>query len=377
MIKKFLTLFSTGEHFKIFIISRLFFVFSALVATLWLPQRIGYLGLNTQSFAPYLLWIWSNFDGQHYLRIAVIGYTNYDFAFFPFYSILIRFFSTILPLTKLYAGIAVSLLSFFFSMILIYKITELDFNKHIASATILFLAFFPVSFYYHSVYTDALFLLLSTASFYLARQHRWYLCGLAGALATLTRLSGLSLVPALVIEWYLQNKYSWKNWHKLIPVLSLTISGFVLYLVYLQVNYGDFLLFQKSMSVWKQSTFVFPLIVIYRYLKIFLHVNPFLLEYWIAVLELVSFFGYMTLSIYVLRKIRLSYGIFMIVLLLIVPTTGTLSSNPRYLLHLFPGFIALALLTNNHPKLKISLLLIFLALGFILTMLFTRGYFVA
>lgn len=373
------------KNLRILLLSRLFFILSALVAIYFLPQRNGYLGSNNDPLAPYLLWIWSNFDGQHFLNIASLGYTNYDFAYFPFYPALINFISSIIPISKLEIALLISLSSFFISSFFIYKITKLDFKQNIVSLTLLFFAFFPVSFYYHSVYTDSLFLLLTTITFYLARKGNWYLSGIFGGLATLTRLSGLALIPALIIEWCLQNRHIIKNGYyllpkiitQLIPLMLLTISGFAIYLIYLQINHGDFLLFQKSMVAWQQSNFTFIPIIFLRYLKIFLFVSPSLLEYWIAVFELISFIGYMFLAIYTFRKIRPSYGIFMIVLLLMAPTTGTLSSTPRYILHIFPSFIALALIASHHPRLKIIFLLIFLILGFLFTMLFTRGYFVA
>lgn len=364
--------------------SRIFFLLSAMVATFCIFQRRGYLGNYLNPHDPYLVWIWANFDGQHYLNIARWGYQQlatvgkFEFAFFPLYPSLISLLHHLLPLPHLYLGILISTASLFTAMLIIYKLARIDFNHHIAFLALFFLSFFPLSFFYHSVYTDSLFLFLTTASFYFARKKNWIISGVFGGLASFDRLSGLSLIPALLVEWYLQNRNLAKSKTKqVISALFLTFGGFFSYILYLQIHFGDWLLFQKSMIAWRQHEFVVPFQVIFRYLKIFLFLRPNILEYWIAVLEFISFFAYIFLAIYAWKKIRASYGVFMIVVLLLVTFTGTLSGGPRYTLHLFPGFIAMAILADRYKWLQFGLVLLFLLLGAILTALFTRGYFIA
>lgn len=361
---------------KYFFSSRLLFLLFAFLAIKFIPLQKGYLGKQFDSAAPYLAWVWANFDGRHYLEIAKIGYQRTNFAFFPFYPSLIRLTHYFLPVSHLYLGIVISLVSLFLAMIVIQKIVRLDFKEELASRTLLFLAFFSISFYYQAIYPDALFLLLSTTSFYFARQKKWLFSGLFGCLTTLTRFSGLALIPALAVEWYLQNKkiVSWRFFKEAGTALFLTGFGLVLYLIYLQVFYGDFLLFQKSMIAWRQNELIFPVRVVYRYLKIFWLVDKRSLVYWVAVLEFISQFLYLGLAFYAWKRIRASYGLFMVTLLMMVSFTGTMAGTPRYLLHLFPGFIALALLFKNKQAI-IAIIILFFILGFLFTGLFTRGYF--
>lgn len=365
--------------------SRLLFLIFAIMGTFLVATRNGYLGINLNPESDhYLLWVWANFDGKHYVNIAQFGYQRFDFAFFPLYSTLIFALSKITSFHYIPAGIIISTASLLGAIIFLYKIALIDFDKRTASLAIFFLTFFPLSFFYHSVYTDSLFLLLTTASFYFARKKQWIWAGVFGGLATATRLTGMALIPALAVELYLQNRTLIKGLKgaaalflkKAVIPLTLATSGFIAYTLYLHFNHGNWLLFQKSMSAWSQDKFIFPPQVIFRYLKIFFSVSPNILEYWIAVLEFVSFFAYILLAVYVWVRIRISYGVFMVTLLMLVTFTGTLSGNPRYLLHLFPAFVGLALLTNNRNLLKYALTVIFIALGLVLTIIFTRGYFV-
>lgn len=365
--------------------SRLLFLIFAVLGTYLVTARTGYLGVNlSPENDHYLLWVWANFDGKHYINVAQFGYQRFDFAFFPLYSVLIFSINKIFSIHYIPAGIIISTLSFFGALVFLYKISLIDFDKRVASLALFFISFFPLSFFYHSVYTDSLFLMFTTASFYFARKKRWIWAGIFGGLATATRLTGMAILPALAVEWYLQNRISKQGLketfvlflRKAVFPLTLAASGFIAYSLYLHFNYGNWLLFQKSMVAWSQDQFIFPPQVIFRYLKIFFSVSPGLLEYWIAVLEFVSFFAYLFIAVYVWIKVRISYGVFMVILLMLVTFTGTLAGNPRYILHLFPAFIGLAVLSKNQSLLKYALTTVFIILGFILTIIFTRGYFV-
>src|SRR3990167_5298962 len=56
-----------------------------------IDKYLGGGGLN-YSLMPELF-AWANFDGEHYLSIAIFGYKNLEQAFFPVYPMLISFFS--------------------------------------------------------------------------------------------------------------------------------------------------------------------------------------------------------------------------------------------------------------------------------------------
>lgn len=364
----------------LFLSSRLMFLSFALLAVFFIPERIGYLGNQLYPNQHRLIWIWANFDGRHFLDIAELGYDKYNFAFFPLYPLLISFVKNVLPIPALYIGILISMISLFISTIIIYKIIKLDYKENIARLSIILLLFSPLAFFYHSIYADSLFLLFTTASFYFARKGNWFLSGIFGALSVLTRLSGIVLIPALAVEWYIQNRKSLNLRFFLktgFIALLLTSLGLIIYMVYLQVFFGDFLLFQKSMLAWNQDKWVFPLQVVWRYLKIFYLVDKTQLVYWIAVLELFSMMAYISLAIYVWKKVRASYGVFMIGLLSLIAFTGTFAGTPRYILHLFPAFLGLALLIKDKKILMFITMVTYLILGFILTALFTRGYFIS
>ncbi len=351
--------------------------------SVYVPLENGGLARTIAFGTPYMNWIWANFDGVRYLTIASFGYQYPNFAFFPLLPWIISLVNTVTPLTHLDAGLIIVNISIVAALIFIYKIIALDYSERIAFRAVILLLVFPFSYYYQSVYTDAPFLFLSTASFYFARRSRWLAAGVFGYVAGLTRLVGVVLLPVLLIEWYLQQKKK-KRVVLYLPAflkqkaffILLIPLGIITYGSYLQISHDNFFLFQKSMADWGQDKIVFPLQVVYRYMKIF-STASFGFLYLVALIEFTATLLYFTLSVYVLRRIRLSYGVFMLLLLLIPTFTGTFQSMPRYLLHLFPAFLGLAVLTQKSRLLFYSMLLLCLILQGIFVALFTRGHFVA
>jgi len=48
-------------------------------------------------------------------------------------------------------------------------------------------------------------------SFYFARTQKWWLAGIFGFFASLTRLVGIILFPVLVFEYLIQQKFDFKK----------------------------------------------------------------------------------------------------------------------------------------------------------------------
>lgn len=329
------------------------------------------------------LFSWANFDGEHYLSIAIFGYKGLEQAFFPVFPMLISFFakpfSTDLLSALIYStffGLFISNISFFLSLSILYKLILLDFPKKIAFLTILVLLLFPTSFYFGSLYNESLFLLLSLGSFYFARKKRFFLSAVLGIISSTTRIFGILLLPALLIESYKEKeKFSKWFWILLIP------SGLVIYMLYQYLTVGDPLAFyklQKLVGEQHQSGITLLPQVYFRYIKMFLTVDPQNSIYQTIVLEfLVGILFFMLPIIGYFKKVRLSYLFYAMVGFLLPSIQGSFSSVPRYVIVFFPSFIILALLLERLPKFfRIFILTISTLLLMMETALFLRGYWV-
>ena len=196
-------------------------------------------------------------------------------------------------------------------------------------------------------------------------------------LASATRFFGVLLLPALFIEaWQQKTNFSKAGWILLIP------AGLLSYMIYLYLTIGDPLAFYNLQTVvgeqHQRGVILLPQ-VYFRYIKMVSTVNMHTPIYQTIVLEFILGIMFLILPIYgYLKKIRLSYLAYALLGFLIPTIQGSFSSVPRYVIVLFPSFIALALLINSLPKLlKIVFFSILAFLLVIETALFLRGYWVA
>jgi hypothetical protein len=141
------------------------------------------------------------FDALNYLAIAAHGYSALGAkgtAFYPFYPYCIRLLGVVTG-SDVLAGVLVSAASFATALVLLHRLTELELGRPAADATVLLLAFAPLSFFFTAIYTESLFLLLSVGTLVAVRRERWMLAGILGALAAVTRPTGILLAVPIAV----------------------------------------------------------------------------------------------------------------------------------------------------------------------------------
>jgi Gpi18-like mannosyltransferase len=366
----------------LFLTWRIYILLLAFFAIVSMPLAgRNFLGGGLENYLSNpLLFSWANFDGEHYLSISQIGYRGLEQAFFPVYPHLMRFLAAPFGNTftaSVVTGLFISNVSFVFALYFLYKLLRLDFSHYLSLLTILVLITFPTSFYFGAVYSESLFLLLTILSFYLARKDHWLLASIVGAVASATRIFGLLLLGALLLE-ALQKRTRLRKyfWIIFIPV------GLALYILYQWMSTGDPLAFynlQKLVGPQHESGITLIPQVYVRYIKMLFSVeftNPIyqtiFLEFFVGLLFFfLPIYGYF-------KKVRLSYILFALVGFLLPTIQGSLSSVPRYVLVLFPSFLILAMIINKFPKFLQGLLLVLSSIWMsVEVVLFLRGYWVA
>ena len=327
---------------------------------------------------PNWLWLWASFDGAHYISIAQEGYLyGLTQAYFPLYPILIRWL-TFLTKNQLISGVIIAHLAFIGFIYYFIKLGRLDYSTKTIRWALLILLLFPTSFFFFSLYTESLFLLLTALSLYLARTKRFIPAALIVGLASATRLVGIFLLPAILWEYYQVHKKP--GWFNLAKLTVLASSGLVAYLLYLQRRFHDFLIFvtaQPGFGAGRQvDTIVMLYQVVYRYIKMFLGVNVQNDIYLVLVFEFVISMAFLGLIIYALiKKFRPSYLLFFIPAFLLPTFTGSFASMPRYVLAGFPLFYLLASIKSKPVKI-ITLIFSTLLLTWAFIR-FSRGYWIS
>jgi len=366
----------------LFLVWRIFLFVVGLVGFIFVPLfSRNFLGGGYQLYNQFFyLMPWANYDGEHYLSIALRGYQSLEQAFFPLYPLLVHigiFFSKTDFLSTVLSGLVISHLCFLGSLYLLFKLARLDYSSQIAWRTLLLLLLFPTSFFFAAFYTESLFLFLSVATFYFYRKNNFWLAAVCGFLASFTRVFGVLLFLSLIIDLWLSKKSLKESF----PLLLIP-GGLLLYMAYLWWSVGDPLAFYNLQSIIGEhrgkGIILFPQVV-YRYLNILIHyqeVNTFLASFLLEFVSTVSFVLLVIVGYF--KKIRISYLFYALASILLPTIQGSFSSGSRYVLVVFPVFIIWALLIEKLPRIiqVILFMLMGLMLGFF-TILFIRGYWVA
>jgi len=208
---------------------------------------------------PGLLDPWHRWDAPHYTDIAVFGYRDTDpgslvpppgysqvfpgdldlyIVFFPLFPWLTGAVNAVIG-APVASAFVVSTVASLFVAPMLYRLVRADLGSRIARWSAGLLLVFPTAYFLHIGYTESLFLALSFGALWLARTNRWLAAGLLGALAALTRVNGLVLIPALAVEAWLQ----WRVHRRLEVGPALAVGAVAIgFAVYLGVNlavYGD------------------------------------------------------------------------------------------------------------------------------------------
>ncbi len=327
------------------------------------------LGLFMNMFAKW--------DSPHYMFIAQHWYTNKgDIAnfivFFPLYPILVRLITFNFSYINL-SGLIVSNVASIVAVVYLFKLAKLDYGDSVAKKAVLFLCVFPTAYFLSAVYTESLFIALVIASFYYARNVKWPLAGFLGLLASLSRLWGLIMLPALFVEFLHQENWKFKAFDRRIFWLVLPAIGF---LIYLGINFqvtGSFFTFLRVQSVHWYENFD-PL---GGYIGAFgwARNGPYPSNITLGYAEIIfAAFGYAMIGVGYKLKLRPSYQVYNLLTWMLAFADGFWISGPRYVLTMFPMFLALGMLATKRPV-EIAILAVSCAGLFFFTWLFATGTF--
>ncbi|HEY0757508.1 MAG TPA: mannosyltransferase family protein [Ktedonobacteraceae bacterium] len=337
-----------------------------------------------------LLSSWNHWDAQRFISVAQNGYTSrYDTPFFPLFPLLIKGSALIFGNQGFLAiGMLVSNAALLATLFVLYQLATDALGEQVGRRTLLYVCIFPTALFFFASYNESLFLLLTSGSFLAMRRQRWWLAGLMGMLAALTRSAGaLLLLPYLYEVWagrslapHEQGTVArWQQLQELLPRIlpALLIPlGTLTYCIYCQLTFGNPLIFAAVQSNWGRIT-TWPWSGSISALLELFYVQPFgsFIEAHLL-LDMAATFGFIALAVVCWRKLRPAYAIWISLLLLYMLLSPALTqhdmlqSNQRFVLEMFPGFFVLAALGLKYPRLHHICMLAFPSLQAIMVALF-------
>lgn len=368
----------TREIIWLFVATRLLLVMVTYFGYILLTvPKDSHAAVNTVA----LFTSWNRWDAVNYVRIAQHGYQSiYDTAFFPLFPLLISAISHVLgSWSYLPVGTIISNAALLGTLFVIYQIVAEAQGDQVARRTLLYLCIFPTAFFFFAPYNESLFLLLTSGAFLAMRRQRWWLAGILGLLAALTRSAGVLLVIPYIWEvWTSRETITaerQKMLFRLLPILLIPL-GTALYCVYCWITFGDPIAFATVQSHWgRHSAWPWQGIGIALY-QLFWN-QPFgSFDEVHIILDLSATLGFIALAIIGWRKLRTSYNLWLGMLLFYSLISAALDrhdallSNQRFVLEMFPAFITLAALSIKHPRIHQACILAFPVLLATLSIIF-------
>ncbi|MCL4250833.1 MAG: hypothetical protein KJ065_21965 [Anaerolineae bacterium] len=211
----------------------------------WTPNETA---RNSQNDKPYLVDPFMNnqvsWDSEFYLSIGTVGYDDpnvrlvttpegefsMNYAFFPFYPLMIRVVRAPLTLFGLspigastLAGVIISLVGTLAAMLALYDMTRDELEERGGVRAAFYLLVFPSSFFLAQVFAEGLFLGLAFGSLALLRRDRFLHAALLAGLATWTRTIGAVLVIPLALSWL--GLVDWRSFKPRRPVQTLLLRA--------------------------------------------------------------------------------------------------------------------------------------------------------
>jgi hypothetical protein len=353
--------------------TRIALVVAGLVAIALLP--IGGRHLDLLPHLP-VLDMWTQWDAQHYLDIALRGYDlpaqpESNIAFFPLYPLLIRIVLIVIgrtdPETGALVGLVISNVALFGALLYLSALVARDFSLSVARRAVLYVLVFPTTLFLSSVYAEPVFLAAAVASLYHARAGEWGRSGIAGALAALTRPFGVLLLVPIGIELYRQRARP-RSWLALVgpPI------GLALFIGYLWWLFDDPNAYFRAGETWGRE-FHAPWEVLHGYVQ-----GPLKgFDWTYSWLDLLSIGAMIAVLIAGLRLVPASYSAYSAAGLIFAMSSGIAwFSAARHALALFPLLVVLAVLGERKRTFNYLWLVFSVAFAIIFMLREALGYWV-
>lgn len=326
---------------------------------------------------------WLTGDSGWYNLIMTHGYVIFHhlkaqetIAFFPLFPDMVRIVSDVLHVSVKTTSMVCNFMLVVGAAFFLYKITEhmaIQARRAnpamLARVSVILFLLNPASFFFVSMYADALLVFCITISIYFALRHSFITAAVFAGLASATKSTGSLLIPVLVLMYVQENWQEIRQIRilvrthalKLFAIIVVSASGLLAYMGYLWHRFGDPLLFIKIEKYWNRGkvstlhvpgyiwrTDYVPLLKLHSSLT-----NIRVFDLYMAAVPIVI----MGLILYILIWHRKRFGwlaLFSLLTLAMPLSTGQTTSLNRYVLALTPLFslVAVYFYGSSHKTLR-------------------------
>jgi hypothetical protein len=303
--------------------------------------------------------LWARWDSEFYLQVSAEGLPRkgQELAFFPMYSLLIRFFSLGIAGLSVWMGYLISNISFILGSLFLWRQVKGEFSPGVAWATVITLSLFPTSLFFSAVYSEGIFLLFSVLVYWFSVREKYGLAALFVGLGALTKVPGILLIVIPLVEMI--QRRSPRIGYKILYTCFISGIGLGLYGAYLRLTRGSPFAFMRVQTTFgRKALLSWPWKSFLDSLRVALFGYGGTQNDWLSRLTSASevlaviLFGACLIGVFFwLRKSLFIYSGITLLLLLVShgPSVLGLWSMDRYVLALFPCFIVMGIVLKRIP----------------------------
>ncbi|RUU82426.1 MULTISPECIES: hypothetical protein [unclassified Mesorhizobium] len=325
-------------------------------------------------------------DCHWYLDISERGYERFPipnqsnvgrWGFFPFYPMLVAVIRAIFPFATILVATITSIACSYAACLVAWPLLEKNMRAYVLYCA--FLLSGPFSFHFTTFLSEPLFVLLTSIVFLALKRSSYPVAGVSSALLSATRLVGVLVVFATVIQMFQQHRerggspLSFPRWvlgrpDQLVAIF-ISPAGLFAYILFLYVTVGDgfaFLHVQRAFGRVAGN----PLLFLWDGLSAFpktgwLPTAP----QWSALAAIVG----LALSVVLVARKQYGAGVFCAICIL-VPLITNLASMVRYVIGLAPLIMLMAVLLSASKLTWLAALVLFLVACYFMTVAWIGGY---
>ena len=260
------------------------------------------------------------------------------------------------------------------ALALLYVLVRDDHSESIARWTLAFLLAYPFALFLGTGYAESLVLLGAVGAWLAGRRRHWWLAGMLVGVALLAKIVFILLLVPLTLEaldWRGGMSLTFDR-RRLLRLVGLWLPALVAlggWMLFLQFEFGEPLRFLAAQKGWGRALGL-PLAQVGYVFDRSRNIGV----RFIDAIDSLSLVVLAVMTVYVYRRVRPAYAVFLGVLLAVFVFNTSLISNGRHLGVLFPLFIGLAVFTEGRRWLRPLLLLVQLPLAVLFVTRFATGH---
>lgn len=219
-------------------------------------------------------------DCDWYVKMAERGYDRFptpnrvnagNWAFFPFYPMLVGAVAKLIALPTIVIGSLASFITAYACVVLAWPLLGRDRRAYTLYA--IFILSGPVSVYFTTLFTEVMFVLLTTLVFRFLGQRNYLAASGVAALLSATRIVGVFIAISIGVQALVDYRRDQGSWRGVVPgilrqpklLLAFVVAplGLFVYMAFLHNWVGDGLAFSHTQRAWGRQ-FGSPLEYVWR-----------------------------------------------------------------------------------------------------------------